>query len=106
MIETLQLNNYSTRAMPFELSWPADCVSVAPARGVIAPRSITNVRVSVDTDPRARNVPLPLDTRIHVTCGDSHKVFQHLQTKHQTVVSLGAICFMIFLRLDSASDDQ
>ena len=74
VIENLQLNNYSTRSIPFELSWPADCVTVAPSRGVIAPRSVTKVRVAVDVDPRLKGVTLPLQSRIHITSDSSQKV--------------------------------
>lgn len=70
----LKIINYSTRALKFELSWPAHCLTITPQHGIVDPKSSIQIFVSPNTSLAANPSVLPWRGQIYVLCNNGQKL--------------------------------
>uniref|UniRef100_S4RPL2 Centrosomal protein 192 n=1 Tax=Petromyzon marinus TaxID=7757 RepID=S4RPL2_PETMA len=66
------LRNHTSRALPFELSWPAHCLTVTPHQGVLDPQGALLILVSPTPSPSAKT-KLPWTGRLYVHCDNQQQ---------------------------------
>ena len=75
VIERLQLTNYTSRTLQYDLSWPAHYITVLPEQGSVAPHATAIVCVSANSLLRTKDtLLLPWAGHLHLTCNDLHQV--------------------------------
>ncbi|XP_061427941.1 centrosomal protein of 192 kDa isoform X1 [Lethenteron reissneri] len=67
------LRNHTSRALPFELSWPAHCLTVTPHQGVLDPQGALLILVSPTSSTSAKT-KLPWSGRLYVHCDNQQQV--------------------------------
>ncbi|XP_035234823.1 centrosomal protein of 192 kDa isoform X1 [Anguilla anguilla] len=85
----VQIQNHSSRALNFELSWPAHCLTITPQHGVIEPESDLQILISPNPSLATKLSLLPWSGQIYVQC-DGQQKFIKVQIRQDLALDVSA----------------
>ncbi|CAL9705251.1 unnamed protein product [Knipowitschia caucasica] len=84
---TVQIRNNSPRALSFDLSWPAHCLTITPQHGVIEPQCHLQILISPNPSLANKSSLLPWSGQIYVQC-DGQQKFIKVQIRQDLVLDV------------------
>ncbi|KAM6409920.1 centrosomal protein of 192 kDa [Pluvialis apricaria] len=90
--EHVQIVNNSNRALTFELSWPAHCLTITPQHGVIEPESSMLILVSPNPSLATKPSLIPWSGLIYILCDKGQK-FIKVQIREAVAQSAPGVDF-------------
>ncbi|XP_078543611.1 centrosomal protein of 192 kDa [Lissotriton helveticus] len=82
----VKIINNSTRALKFELSWPAHSLTITPQHGIVDPKSSIQIFVSPNPSLAANPSVLPWRGHIYVLCNNGQKLIK-VQIRESTALA-------------------
>ncbi|KAJ8291078.1 hypothetical protein GJAV_G00021130 [Gymnothorax javanicus] len=90
----VQIQNHSARALNFDLSWPAHCLTITPQHGVIEPESDLQILISPNPSLATKPSLLPWSGQIYLQC-DGQQKFIKVQIRQDLALDTSATAAVV-----------
>ncbi|XP_066546802.1 centrosomal protein of 192 kDa isoform X2 [Amia ocellicauda] len=85
----VKIMNQSSKALNFELSWPAHCLTITPQHGLIEPESHLQILISPNPSLASKSSILPWSGQIYIQC-DNQQKFIRVQIREDLTLDVSA----------------